>query len=121
MHYRIFDSSNTHTIPEKKQFFVSPEKFYFQRYASLIGEIRKFELKATMYYSVYYSSSVKLGSDDARTYAQTLKQAILGTPDAQIAVCIVGNNKKDRYDAIKKICCLENPIPSQVSFIKIKV
>lgn len=57
---------------------------------------------------------VKLGSDDARTYAQTLKAAILGTPDAQIAVCIVGNNKKDRYDAIKKICCLENPIPSQV-------
>lgn len=29
-------------------------------------------------------------------------------------VCIVPNNRKDRYDAIKKLCCVERPVPSQV-------
>ena len=29
-------------------------------------------------------------------------------------VCILPTNRKDRYDAIKKCCCLEHPVPSQV-------
>ena len=29
-------------------------------------------------------------------------------------VCIVPNNRKDRYDTIKKITCVDNPVPSQV-------
>ncbi len=29
-------------------------------------------------------------------------------------VCIVPNNAKDLYDAIKKECCFTNAIPSQV-------
>lgn len=29
-------------------------------------------------------------------------------------MCIVPNNRKDRYDAIKKLCCVEKPVPSQV-------
>lgn len=29
-------------------------------------------------------------------------------------VCIVPNNNKDTYDAIKKTCCIELGIPSQV-------
>jgi len=31
-----------------------------------------------------------------------------------MVVCVVPNNRKDRYDAIKKICCVEHPVPSQV-------
>lgn len=33
---------------------------------------------------------------------------------AQMVVCIVPNNNKERYDSIKKICCVEKPIASQV-------
>lgn len=53
-----------------------------------------------------------LENDRVDTYTRRI-QSIL-TPDAQIVVCIVPNNRKDRYDAIKKICCVENPVPSQV-------
>ncbi|RWS19309.1 piwi-like protein 1, partial [Leptotrombidium deliense] len=33
---------------------------------------------------------------------------------AKMMVIIVPNSNKDRYDAIKKVFCIENPIPSQV-------
>ncbi|EDO28197.1 predicted protein, partial [Nematostella vectensis] len=32
----------------------------------------------------------------------------------QIVVTIVPSNRKDRYDSIKKLCCLEKGVPSQV-------
>jgi aubergine-like protein len=41
-----------------------------------------------------------------------LKQHV--TNKSQIVVCIVTSKRKDRYDAIKRICCIENPVPSQV-------
>lgn len=36
------------------------------------------------------------------------------TDKIQMAVVIVTSKRKDRYDAIKRICCLEKPVPSQV-------
>ena len=38
--------------------------------------------------------------------------------NAKIIVCIVPNNKKDRYDAIKRFTCTDCPIPTQVCLIK---
>ena len=32
----------------------------------------------------------------------------------QMVVVIVSSKRKDRYDAIKRICCIEKPVPSQV-------
>ena len=32
----------------------------------------------------------------------------------QMVVIIVSSKRKDRYDAIKRICCIEKPVPSQV-------
>ena len=29
------------------------------------------------------------------------------------------SKRKDRYDSVKRICCLENPVPSQVVTAKI--
>jgi len=54
----------------------------------------------------------RLASDQPRTYTQALKEHI--KPQTEIVVCIVPNNRKDRYDAIKKITCVECPVPSQV-------
>ncbi len=31
-----------------------------------------------------------------------------------MVVAIVTSKKKDRYDAIKRFCCLDMPVPSQV-------
>jgi aubergine-like protein len=38
--------------------------------------------------------------------------------DTQLAVFVLGSNRKDRYDAIKRFCCLERPVPSQVILTK---
>ena len=49
----------------------------------------------------------ELQDDRVTTYIRTLKDII--QPELQMVVCIVPNNRKDRYDAIKKTCCLTNP------------
>ena len=32
----------------------------------------------------------------------------------QMVLCVIPNNKGDSYHAIKKICCIDRPTPSQV-------
>lgn len=55
---------------------------------------------------------IVLDNDRNETYAQTLRQAL--NVETQIVVCICPTSRDDRYNAIKKICCAESPIPSQV-------
>ena len=31
-----------------------------------------------------------------------------------MVVCVLPNNRKDRYDTIKKFVCIEKPVPSQM-------
>lgn len=56
---------------------------------------------------------IVLDNDRNETYAQTLRQAL--NVETQIVVCICPTSRDDRYNAIKKICCAESPIPSQVN------
>lgn len=55
---------------------------------------------------------IVLDNDKTDTYASTLRQAL--NVQTQIVVCICPTARDDRYSAIKKICCAESPIPSQV-------
>uniref|UniRef100_T1IRX1 Uncharacterized protein n=1 Tax=Strigamia maritima TaxID=126957 RepID=T1IRX1_STRMM len=50
--------------------------------------------------------------DRTGTFSQVLKNTV--SPSTQLVVVIVPNNKKDRYDAIKKFCVVDMGIPSQV-------
>ncbi|KAK6191826.1 hypothetical protein SNE40_003418 [Patella caerulea] len=54
----------------------------------------------------------ELQNDRNETYLATLKQNL--TPSTQMVLVVVPNNKKDRYDAIKKFTCVEHAVPSQV-------
>ena len=36
----------------------------------------------------------------------------------QMVICLLPNNAKNRYDAIKKLCCVEQPVPSQCVLTK---
>ncbi len=56
--------------------------------------------------------SLPIVQDSAEHIVNALKQAI--TDKTQLVVIIVTSKRKDRYDAIKRICCLEKPVPSQV-------
>jgi aubergine-like protein len=46
-------------------------------------------------------------------FAQAIKDQLRDRPP-QMVVCIVPNTNKDIYDAIKRVCCVEYGIPSQV-------
>lgn len=53
-----------------------------------------------------------LRDDNTETYVKMLRNCI--NSSLQIIVTIVPSNRDDRYAAIKKICCAELPIPTQV-------
>lgn len=55
---------------------------------------------------------VIVGNDTPEQLVSALKQNI--DEDTEMVVVIVNSKRKDRYDAIKRICCIEKPVPSQV-------
>ncbi|XP_065255146.1 piwi-like protein 2 [Emys orbicularis] len=57
---------------------------------------------------------VELKDDRIETYARTIK-SILGTEGKmQMVICIITGTRDDLYGAIKKLCCVQSPVPSQV-------
>lgn len=54
---------------------------------------------------------VAINSDRAEDYINAIRN---NAANSKFVVCLVPNDKKDRYDAIKKHCCIDQPIPSQV-------
>lgn len=57
-------------------------------------------------------SRIQLPNDRPETYLSALPEKIQKGTD--LVLCILPNNRKDRYDALKKYMCLDNPVPSQV-------
>lgn len=53
-----------------------------------------------------------LANDRNETYVTALRENIHST--TQVVVVICPTSRDDRYAAIKKICCAETPVPSQV-------
>lgn len=53
-----------------------------------------------------------LNNDRTETYLQAIKS--LYSDSLQMVVTILTSNRKDRYDAIKKLCCLEMPGETEV-------
>ena len=49
--------------------------------------------------------------DRTETFCTAIRSACQAQPS--ILVAVLPNNRKDRYDAIKKLCCVDLPIPSQ--------
>ncbi|VDI77989.1 aubergine [Mytilus galloprovincialis] len=54
----------------------------------------------------------EIPDDRNDSYLSALRQQV--QQDTQMALCILPTNRKDRYDAIKKFCCVDHPVPSQV-------
>ncbi|XP_022109192.1 piwi-like protein 1 [Acanthaster planci] len=53
----------------------------------------------------------ELRDDRTESFIRAIRDNL--TPRTQMVVCILPTSRKDRYDAIKKLCCLEAPVPSQ--------
>ncbi|KAM7451808.1 Piwi-like protein 2 [Porites harrisoni] len=56
--------------------------------------------------------SIELANDRTETYLRSIREHL--TPHVQMVVIIFPTSRDDRYSAVKKLCCVESPVPSQV-------
>ncbi|XP_059192376.1 piwi-like protein 2 isoform X2 [Centropristis striata] len=56
---------------------------------------------------------VELRDDRTETYVKSIHSQLNSEPNMQLVVCILVGNRDDLYSAIKKLCCVKSPIPSQ--------
>ncbi|XP_056427047.1 piwi-like protein 2 isoform X2 [Hyla sarda] len=59
-------------------------------------------------------NAVELRDDRVETYARTIRSLVEGEAKVQLIVCIISGTRDDLYGAIKKLCCVQTPVPSQV-------
>jgi aubergine-like protein len=65
-----------------------------------------------MRFTIADPTHVRIRDDRPDSYAQALENC--ANKDPQMIICVVSNNKADRYTTIKKKCCIERGIPTQV-------
>ncbi|XP_038111911.1 protein aubergine [Culex quinquefasciatus] len=65
-----------------------------------------------MRFEIDQPEMVAIPDDNPATYVRTLDNVV--NRDPQMIMCVVSNNKADRYTAIKKKCCVDRAIPTQV-------
>ncbi|XP_078812582.1 piwi-like protein 2 isoform X1 [Oryzias latipes] len=58
--------------------------------------------------------TVELRDDRTETYVKSIHSQLTSEPHLQLVVCVIEGNRDDLYSAIKKLCCLKCPVPSQV-------
>ncbi|XP_053905565.1 piwi-like protein 2 [Cuculus canorus] len=57
---------------------------------------------------------VELKDDRIETYTKTIR-SVLGSEDkVQLLLCVISSSREDLYGVIKKLCCVQSPVPSQV-------
>ena len=81
---------------------------FAQNQQQYLSEVRK-------YVAVKFQV-VALPNDRTETYLKEIRQVI--DPSVQLVLALVPAQKADRYSAIKKLCCMEKPIASQVVCLK---
>jgi aubergine-like protein len=55
--------------------------------------------------------------DRAATYVEALEE-VISNKDPRLIMCVVTNNRLDRYASIKKKCCVDRAVPTQVIVAK---
>lgn len=55
--------------------------------------------------------ALELQNDRTDTILRTITKNL--TKDTQMVIVVLPSNRKDRYDSIKKLCCVDHPVPSQ--------
>ena len=57
---------------------------------------------------------LELRDDRTESYLRFIREHL--NPQTQVVVIIFPTSRDDRYSAVKKLCCVESPVPSQVGF-----
>jgi hypothetical protein len=61
---------------------------------------------------VNHPEMVELPNDRSKTFIRAIQEKT--HPRLDLICCTLTNNRKDRYDAIKKVLRVDCPVPSQV-------
>ncbi|KAI5613348.1 piwi-like protein 2 isoform X1 [Silurus asotus] len=56
---------------------------------------------------------VELRDDRTETYIRSIHSQLSSEPNMQLVVYIMTGNRDDLYSAVKKLCCVQSPCPSQ--------
>lgn len=62
---------------------------------------------------VHQPNMLELRDDRTETYLRMIREYL--NPQTQVVVIIFPTSRDDRYSAVKKLCCVESPVPSQVT------
>ncbi|XP_069623085.1 piwi-like protein 2 [Ranitomeya imitator] len=84
----------------------------FAQVKDLIGTIEKNAGPIGM--RVNQPNAIELRDDRVDTYARSIRSLLEGEAKVQLIVCIISGTRDDLYGAIKKLCCVQTPVPSQV-------
>ncbi|NXU88686.1 PIWL2 protein, partial [Xiphorhynchus elegans] len=56
----------------------------------------------------------ELWDDRIESYVKSIRSSLGSQDKVQLLLCIIPRNRDDLYGAIKKLCCVQTPVPSQV-------
>lgn len=59
----------------------------------------------------------EINDDRGDSYVREIEN-LMSKVTLQLIFCVVPNNRSERYSAIKKLCCCDRPVPSQVFLAK---
>ncbi|KAM5170425.1 piwi-like protein 2 [Mantella aurantiaca] len=59
-------------------------------------------------------NTIELKDDRVESYARSIRSLIEGEGRVQLLLVVISGNRDDLYGAIKKLCCVQTPVPSQV-------
>ncbi|NWI91358.1 PIWL2 protein, partial [Pitta sordida] len=78
----------------------------------LVGAMRS--SCGSMGMQVAQPTAQKLQDDRVESYIRSIRCGLGSGENVQLLVCIIPTNRGDVYGAIKKLCCVQTPVPSQV-------
>ena len=70
------------------------------------------KLAPKMGIQVAQPAMVELPNDRPETYVTNIRNSV--DPSVQLVCAVMPTPRDDRYAAVKKLCCVEKPVPSQV-------
>ena len=65
-----------------------------------------------LFFQVRAPRVIELQADKTELYIRAVRENI--NPSLQLVVAIFPTQRDDRYSSLKKLCCVECPVPSQV-------
>jgi len=87
--------------------YVNKNEAVAQNFVSLM-----LKLAPKMGMKVTQPDMTSLPNDRTDTYLKAIREGV--NPSVQIMVAIMPTPRDDRYSAVKKLCCVEKPVPSQI-------